>query len=194
MCRLFIAGICFALTLSLVSCSKKKPNTTESISKSASQTAPGKSPSSVSPIQKISDNPGFFTAAAINPKSNVAKDLDNLLRPFLAKLFEEVKLVEESQIPETKIDGEVVENRLVYVVRLLLTPEEGDDLHSALRAGRFVSSPRLGRKPTHSQSTVAMSLMKSTSLRGYSLVIKVDAGKQQIVIESYKLGSKYDRM
>ena len=113
---------------------------------------------------------------------------------MLTKLFGDIKLVEESKAPEIKIDGEVVENRMVYVVRLLLTPEEGDNLHSALKQVGFVSSPQLGSKPTHYKTGTAMSVMKTTSLRGYSLVINVDAGKQRIEIQSYKLGSKYDRL
>lgn len=87
-----------------------------------------------------------------------------------------------------------MENRLVYVVRLILTPQEGDNLHAALKKEGFVSSPRIGSKPVHFKSTVAMSLMRTTSLRGYSLVINVDSDKQRIEIESYKLGSKYDRL
>ncbi len=143
----------------------------------------------------ISDNPAFFTVTAISPKAPEAKDLDNLFRPVMAKLFGEVKLVEESQAPQTKTDGEVVENRLVYVVRLILTPQEGDNLHAAMKKEQgCVSSPRIGSKPAHFKTFTLFSLMKTTSLRGYSLVVKVDADKQRIEIESYKLGSKYDRL
>ena len=147
-------------------------------------------------IINISDNPAFFSATAISSKAAEVKDLDKLFRPVLTKLFGEVKLIEESLSSEKRLDGEVIENRMAYVVRLILTPQEGDNLHSSLKKAGFVSSPRLGSKPTHykSKSIVAMSLMKTTSLRGYSLVIKVDADKQRIEIESYKLGSKYDRM
>lgn len=145
-------------------------------------------------VISISDNPAFFTASAINPKAPEAKDLDKLFRPVLVDVFGDAKLVEESQAPQTKVDGEVVENRIVYVVRLILTPQEGNNLHSALKRVGFVSSPRLGSKPTIFSTGAIMSVMRTTSLRGYSLVIKVDSGKQKIEIESYKLGSKYDRL
>jgi hypothetical protein len=186
-----LIAACFAGAF-LGSCRKKVADESPPQSKSQFSDEPTKQKQSAT--MSISDNPAFFSATTISPKAPEVKDLDNLLRPVLTKLFGEVKLVEESKAPQTKPDGEVVENRMVYVVRLLLTPEEGDNLHLALKGVGFVSSPRLGSKPTHSRTMVLMSLMKSTSLRGYSLVINVDAGRQRIEIESYKLGSKYDRM
>jgi hypothetical protein len=186
-----LIAVCFAAAYS-GGCKKKEADQIRQTPQSQSSEEPTKRKQPT--ITSISDNPAFFSTTAISPKAPEVKDLDNLLRPVLTKLFGEVKLVEESKAPQTKIDGEVVENRMVYVVRLLLTPEEGDNLHSALKGVGFVSSPRLGSKPTHSRTTAVMSLMRSTSLRGYSLVINVDAGRQRIEIESYKLGSKYDRL
>lgn len=187
-----IIVVTIGLILIPAGCKKKENNSVPP--KSQSQSSSQVSKKSQQPVMKISDNPGFFTATAIKPQATEAKDLDKLLRPILTRLFEDAKLIEESKAPVTQRDGEVIENRLVYAVRMILTPQEGDNLHSALKQAGFVSSVRLGSKPTHFKSAVAMSVMKTTSLRGYSLVINVDSGEQKIEIESYKLGSKYDRM
>jgi hypothetical protein len=109
-------------------------------------------------------------------------------------MFKEAKLISAKGPEAPKRDGEVIEDRLIYSVKPLLTESDGDELHDAFHAVGFVDSPRLGRRPTHSRGNVYMSLMKSTSQRGYSFVIIVYTDKQQIEIESYKLGSKYDRM
>lgn len=190
MSRAIILIICFSLLLNLTGCSKKKSTQTTDVPETDAQ----KTSNATQTIQKISDNPAFFTALAVSPKSAEVKDLDKLFNPILTELFEDAKLIEQSDTPETKADGEVVENKMVYIVRMILTPQEGDNLHTALKKAGFAASVRLGSKPTHSRTAAFMSLMKTTSLRGYSLVIIVDAEKQRIVIESYKLGSKYDRM
>jgi hypothetical protein len=145
-------------------------------------------------IGNISDNPAFFSAANHAPANDTAKDIDSIIMPVLKKVFGDAKFVSESKAPQTKVDGEVVENRLTYMVRQLLTPQDGTPLHSAFTAAGFKTSPRLGRKPTIWSHGATMSLFKSTSKRGYSFVINIDSDKQQIVVESYKLGSKYDRM
>jgi hypothetical protein len=142
----------------------------------------------------LADNPGFFSANNIIPSNATAKDIDGIIRPVLRKVFKDARLVSARGPEAPKIDGEVVEDRLAYSVRAALTEKGGDDLHRAFRAAGFATSPRLGSKPTHSRGNVYMSLMRTTSLRGYSFVIVVDTGKQKIEIESYKLGSKYDRL
>jgi hypothetical protein len=142
----------------------------------------------------ISDNPAFSSTSGTALSNDVAKDIDSIIMPVLKKTFGNVKIIAESKAPEIKIDGEVVENRITYVVKQLLTPQDGTPLHSAFTAAGFKTSPRLGRKPTIWSHGATMSLFKSTSKRGYSLVINVDTDKQQIVVESYKLGSKSDRM
>ncbi len=143
----------------------------------------------------ISDNPGFFTVQNLTPGSGVSQDLDNLIRPVLKQLFKDAKLMEDIGEQPPRIDGEVEENKLVYVVRRLLDSADGDQLHAELHDKRkWPASPRLGLKPQHSRSQVFMALFKSTSLRGYSLVIKVDFSKQRIEVISYRLGSKYDRL
>ena len=144
--------------------------------------------------QSGSINPQFSSAKTINPTSSTARDIDNIIRPVLLKQFGDARLVSAKGPEAPKVDGEVVEDRLLYSVRTRLTEAAGDDLHAAFRAVGFVTSPRLGSKPTHSRGKVYMSLMRSTSLRGYSFVIVVDTGKQQVEVESYKLGSKYDRL
>lgn len=144
----------------------------------------------------ISDNPVFFTVQNKTPGSGVPQDIDKLIRPVLKRLFKDAKLVEDIGEQPPRIDGEIEENKLVYVTRLLLTEAEADRLHAELHDKmKWPASPRLGAKPTHirGHQKVWMSLFKSTSLRGYSFVIEVNYGTQRITIISYQLGSKYDR-
>lgn len=133
---LALLAVCFA-TLFSSGCKKKESGKIRQTSQPQSSEEPTRQ--TQPKIMNISGNPAFFTVTAISPKAPEAKDLDNLLRPVLTKLFGEVKLVEESKAPQTRTDGEVVENRLVYVVRLILTPQEGDNLHAALKKEGFVS-------------------------------------------------------
>ena len=79
-------------------------------------------------------NPAFYTAADRGGNAPEVKDLDSAFRPVLKKLFGGAKIVSESRAPETKVDGEVVENRFVYVASRILTANDGDTLHAALRA------------------------------------------------------------
>jgi hypothetical protein len=139
-------------------------------------------------------NPAFYAAGDSGGKAPEVKDLDSAIRPVLKKLFGGAKMVSESRAPETQRDGEVVENRFVYVVSRILTPKDGEALHAALCAEHFGTSPRLGSKPTIWSGGAAMSLFKTSSMRSYSLVVNIDTRKQQIVVESYRLGSKYDRL
>lgn len=139
-------------------------------------------------------NPGFSLARNITPGTPTSKDIDSIIRPVLARTFKDVRLISAKGPEAPKIDGEVVEDRLIYSVRTVLTMADGDKLHGAFLSAGFKTSPRLGRKPTHGRKNVLMSLFRSTSLRGYSFVINVDIGKQKIEIESYRLGSKYDRL
>jgi hypothetical protein len=144
----------------------------------------------------ISDNPGFFAVRNKTPEPGVPQDIDKLIRPVLKRLFKDAKLVEDIGEQPPKVDGEVEENKLVYVVRQLLIESDGDQLHAVLdKEAGFSLSPRLGAKPTHirGHQKVWMSLLKSTSLRGYSFVIEVNYGTQRITVISYRLGSKYDR-
>jgi len=140
------------------------------------------------------DNPKFFVFTDNSGKAPEVSDLDSQIRPVLKKLFGDARLVSESGAPETKRDGEVVENKFTYVVSRALVRKDGELLHAALHAAGFGLSPRLGSKPTTWSGGAVMSLFKSTSSRSYSLVINIDIRKQQIVVESYRLGSKYDRL
>jgi hypothetical protein len=146
------------------------------------------------PTGGSSTNVKFYASKDSGARAPEVKDLDSMVRPVLRKLFGDVRLVSESNAPQTKIDGEVVENRFTYVVSKPLVPKDGEPLHAALRAAHFSTSPRLGSKPTIWSGGATMSLFQSTSMRSYSLVINVDTRKQQIVVESYRLGSKYDRL
>lgn len=140
------------------------------------------------------DNPGFYNSPGIQGKAAEVTDLDAVLRPVLRKLFGDAKIISESGKPDTRPDGEVIENKFIYAVKKRLAADDGFNLHTALCGAHFSGSPRLGSKPTEWRGNVTMSLFTSTSRRTYSLVINVDTNKQQISVESYKLGSKYDRL
>jgi len=143
----------------------------------------------------ISDNPGFFMAQDKTPEPGVPQDIDKLIRPVLKGLFKDVKLVEDIGEQPPRIDGEVEENKLVYVVRQLLDESDVDQLHTELNGKqKWPASPRLGRKPTHGRKEAVMSLFRSTSLRGYSFVIGVNYETQRVTVISYRLGSHYDRL
>jgi len=139
-------------------------------------------------------NPSFSVSSGSSAKDPTAQDLDRVIRPVLKSVFGDAKLIAESSGPETRKDGEVIENRLVYVAKRVVTAQDGESLHAALRAGHFSTSPRLGSKPTIVRTFATMSFFKTTPRRTYSLVFSIDAKKQQIVVESYQLGSKYDRL
>ncbi len=164
------------------------------MSKNQSQASKKSTGQSKPTIGSISDNPAFSSESGRTLSNDISKDIDGIIMPVLKKAFGNAKIIAESKAPETKIDGEVVENRITYVVKQLLTPQDGTPLHAAFTAAGFKTSPRLGRKPTIWSHGATMSLFRSTSKKGYSFVINIDSDKQQIVVESYKLGSKYDRM
>lgn len=191
MCRLIVfLAVCIAITI-CSGCGKKEG---DEPTKSADQSKLAKMSQQQTTTKSISDNPAFYSAVRQSLKDDTAKDIDGIIMPVLKKVFGDAKIIAESKSAETKIDGEVVENRITYVVRQLLVPEDGDTLHAAMVAKGFHLSPRLGAKPTKWRHGAGMSLFARTSKRSYSLVINVDTNKQQIVVESYKLGSKYDRL
>lgn len=144
--------------------------------------------------QKPRDNPVFAAARNVTAKNTTAQDIDAIVRPVLARTFGDAKLIAAAGPEAPQRDGEVIEDRMAYVVRASMTESDGDRLHGAFRSAGFVTSPRLGSKPTHARGKVYMSLMRSTRMRGYSFVIVVDTRAQRIEVESYKLGSKYDRL
>lgn len=139
-------------------------------------------------------NLAFNSSRDSGARAAEVKDLDSAIRPILQRLFGDARIISESKAAETQRDGEVVENRFTYVVSKIFIPKDGEALHAALHAAHFGLSPRLGSKPTIWSGGAGMSLFKTTSLRSYSLVINMDTKKQQIIVESYRLGSKYDRL
>lgn len=193
--RLF--QFCFLITIVifLTSCDNKEGDEpTKYISQSGLENLTREAANNAAKQSIVQKNSSFFAAKEIKDKASEVKDLDSRIRPVLEKLFGDVRLVSESDVPETKKDGEIVENRFVYIVSKSLVPKDGAPLHAALHSVGFGLSPRLGAKPTIWTGGAVMSLFKSTSLRSYSLVINIDTKKQQIVVESYRLGSKYDRL
>lgn len=144
----------------------------------------------------ISDNPGYFTAKDIPLTADAARDLDGVIRPILTKLFGAAKLVAEGGPDPNRPEGDVLLYSTTYLVRQILSHQECDNLHAAFTSAHFTTSPRYGSKPVHSTSGgfVLMSLFTHTKIRSYSLGIRVDLNTQTIRVESYQLGSKYDRL
>ena len=142
----------------------------------------------------FADNPRFLSFQDKPSSSDAVKDLDSVIRPVLVQLFGAAKLIEANDKPITKIDKEVVLNSIKYVVRRRLVGSAGNELHAALLKAHFSTSPRLGSKPTITDKWALMSLFKSTSRGSYSLEIRIDVANQTIKVESYQLGSKYDRL
>jgi hypothetical protein len=144
----------------------------------------------------ISDNPGYFTAKEIPLTADAARDLDGVIRPILTKLFGAAKIVAEGGPDPNRPGGDVLLNSVTYVVRQILSHQECDNLHAAFTSAHFITSPRYGSKPVHSTSGgfVLMSLFTHSDIRSYSLGIRIDLNTQTICVESYQLGSKYDRI
>ncbi len=184
-----------AIVISLAGCGNKEDDEpTKYIPQTGLEKLTNEAADETAKQAEVKKNPNFFVVKDIGCNTAEVRDLDSRIRPVLKKLLVDVKLVSESGAPETKIDGEIVENRFAYVASKILVPKDGAPLHAALHAAGFKLSPRLGGKPTIWSGGATMSLFKSTSLRSYSLVINIDTKKQQIVVESYRLGSKYDRL
>jgi hypothetical protein len=186
--------VMFFISPVLSGCSKEGPaEATQTVSGNAGEQPGLVQKNIVQPIiQNISDNPAFFSAQEIEPQSPAVKHLDSLIRPSLVKLFGGAKLIGEKGT-ETRVDGEVVLNTLFYAVRRYADEKDGIDLHDALRARNFSRSPRLGAKPTVTNKFIAMSFTKSTSEGSYSIALQINLLDQSIKVESYQLGSKYDR-
>lgn len=185
---LFFLAIC-AATVACNGCGKKE---FDEPTRYRSQAGLEKLTAQAQMLEK--NNRAFSGSKDSGAKAPEVKDLDGVIRPVLKKVFGDAKIISESHLPETKRDGEVVENHFVYFVKRIMAREDGSALHAAFRSASFTSSPRLGSKPTIWSGGAVMSLFKSTSQRSYSLVINIDTRKQEIVVESYRLGSKYDRL
>jgi len=141
-------------------------------------------------------NSAYAAASGLTLTDETSKDIDSLIAPVLKEVFGGAKIIAESHEPETRDDGEVIENKITYVVPSIFRAEDGRRLHSAFLAAHFGTSPRLGSEPTIIKATkqAMMSFLETTPQRPYSFVITLDAAKQQITVVSYKLGSKYDRL
>jgi hypothetical protein len=212
---LLCAGV-LTVTLTAVGCSSKKQKDKSSVDTAQQSAAsseeptvektPGQVSRSTKPAPKglfpvegmtdISDNPGYFTAKDISPTADAMRDLDGVVRPILTKLFGAAKLVAEGGPDPNIPDRADVLNSITYVVRQILSHQECDNMHAAFTAAHFSRSPRYGAKPVHSHSGgfVLMSLFTHVNMRAYSLGIRIDLNTQTIRIDSYQLGSKYDRL
>jgi len=145
-------------------------------------------------VKNKPDNSKFLMAKNIQLKSDAAKALDALLRPALKKLFKDVKIISEGEMPPYR---EGIIDTYKYVTKARITEQDGVPLHSLLSSGeyRFSPSVRLGTKPTVTSKWIAMSFIRYTgSGTNYSLALYIDLVAQVIRVESYELGSKYDRL
>lgn len=143
--------------------------------------------------QNKPDNPKFFTAKNIQLKSEAAKDLDALISPTLKKLFKDVKIISEGEMPPHGIE---IIDTYKYVVKARITDKDGVPLHTMLSNEHgFDPSVRLGTKPTVTSKWMAMSFTRYVgSGKNYSIALYIDIVGQVIRVESYQLGSRYDRM
>lgn len=145
-------------------------------------------------VKNKPDNPKFITARNIQLKSDAAKALDALLRPALKKLFKDVKIISEGEMPKYR---EGIIDTYKYVTKARITEQDGVPLHSLLSSSeyKFTPSVRLGTKPTVTSKWMAMSFTRYTgSGTNYSIALYIDLVEQVIRVESYELGSRYDRM
>ncbi len=188
-CSIYLSAILVA-----GGCSKRKPATTPAREEQQTGAGSERASPAANTIQHISDNPRFFKVTDRTPSSEAATDLDSAIRPILTKLFGGAKLVAESGKDNATVGREDVLNSMTYVVQRLLDKKDGDDLHQALLAAHFTKSPRYGSKPQHGHSKVLMSLFKKVNTRPYSLGIQLDLTSQSIHVDSFQLGSKYDRL
>jgi len=175
-------------------CSKKEPGTPPAGEEQQSEAGSQQAPSAEDTIQHISDNPRFFQVTDQALSSEPVRDLDSAIRPVLMKLFGGAKLVSESGKDTNTPGRDDVLNSMTYVVRRLLDKKDGDNLHQALLKTHFTKSPRYGAKPQHGHTKIIMSLFKTIETRPYSLGIQLDLTSQSIRVDSFQLGSKYDRL
>ena len=141
----------------------------------------------------MQNNPEFSLAGDKKPQAPGAQALDSLIRPVLARYFNGAKLVSEGG-QETRLDGEVVLFTLNYKVSGMIQRSDAAPLHAAFLADHFSMSPRLGAKPTDTDKFIMMSFFARKYPESFSLVIRIDLMPQTIKVESYQLGSKYDRL
>lgn len=161
---------------------------------SALQTSTTSSRSGNPVIMDISDNQNFYSAKAVAPANETIKDLDSMIEPVLKIFFGDVRLVGQNIKPSARPDGEVILETLQYSAKRWFGPEDAKPLHTAFHDVGFGLSPRLGSEPTKTNKFIMMSFFKSSRLKSYSLVVHMTISDQTILIQSYQLGSKYDRL
>jgi hypothetical protein len=190
-----LASLCVLATA--VSCSGKKGDTEDRRSVAAStsqQKEPGSSRAGGPAITDISDNPGFGSSTAVSPANETVKDLDAMISPVLKAYFGDARLVGQTVEPSTRADGEVVLESLQYSAKRWFGPEDAKPLHTAFHEAHFGLSPRIGSEPVKTNKYIMMSFFKTSRFKSYSLVIHMTIADQTIRVQSYRLGSKYDRL
>ncbi len=145
-------------------------------------------------VMDISDNVNFRSASIVSPANETIEDLDRMIAPVLKKYFGDARLVGQNIEPSTRPDGEVILETLQYSAKRWFGPEDAKPLHTAFREALFRPSPRLGSEPTKSNKYLMMSFFNKSDLKSYSLVVHMTVPDQTILVQSYRLGSKYDRL
>lgn len=191
-----LVSLCM-LSAAVPGCSGKKE---EARSPKAGPASPAQQAPSAStgsgqpPIMDISDNPNFRSAGAVSPANDTIKDLDAMIAPVLKTYFGDVRLVGQTVEPSTRPDGEVVLETLQYSAKRWFGPEDAKPLHTAFHDAGFGLSPRIGSEPLSTNKYLMMSFFKTSRLKSYSLVVHMTISSQTILVQSYRLGSKYDRL
>lgn len=151
-------------------------------------------PSGQEQIQDISDNPAFFSAVAIEPQTAEEKEIMELIVPVFEGQLKQVKLIEEHG-PYTDGLYPDVKFTLTFISRKLFDSKDCDDLHALFLQNKFNPSPRLGKKPSHGNTVVAMSFFRTTKPPTvHSLSLRMDLLNAKIIVYVYKPNSPLDRM
>jgi hypothetical protein len=194
------------IVFAIAGCSSKKkqaasqagsPSKTNSVQPADKSSAAKKFP--VEGMTNISDNPTFFKVENkdITAVTEATGRLDKVLRAKFKRVFGDVKLISDTG-PDPDRPGKAdVLNCLTYVPRRLMDYKDGDDLHTMLTTEtdpHFSTSPRYGAKPQHGRVFIMMSLTTTIEGHSYSLGIVIDLEKQIIRVDSFQLGTKYDRL
>ena len=193
---IMLISLCI-LSAATTSCSGKKE---EAQTQNADPASPAQkkgtavSPSSDPSVMDISDNVNFRSAKVVSPANETIEDLDHMIAPVLKGYFGDVRLVGQNIEPSARPDGEVILETLQYCAKRWFGPEDAKPLHTAFHDAGFGLSPRLGSEPTKTNKFLMMSFFKNSRLKNYSLVVHMTVSDQTILIQSYRLGSKYDRL
>jgi hypothetical protein len=125
-----------------------------------------------------SNNPVFESEEGLEAKNAVAKDVDEISKKALSKVFQDVKLVSGGNTDVTPFI-------LRYVVKRRINQNDGDLLYQELL--NQGSRAKDGGSPHFftERSTVEMSVFKEVGGRSYIIAVVMDLGEQIIWVNVY---------